>query len=127
MELDLSEVSFQKGGGRAWTKYESTIDAKLSIEKLQSKIVRGCVLCARLEWGVTLGGKRITDKITHTAILCGIQRQRGTPKKKIDNQKTKENKQKKKEQQQKPKGRCPGFSPLSTTFRLVLMVGMGVL
>merc|ERR1712238_339719 len=92
----------------AWAKYESAIDAKLSIEKLQSKIVRGCVLCARLEWGVTLGGKRITDKTTHTAILRGIQRRRGTPKKKIDNQKTKESKKKKKEQRQKPKEKEKG-------------------
>ena len=108
MKLDLSEVSFQKGGGRAWAKYESAIDAKLSIEKLQSKIVCGCVLCASLEWGVTLGEKRVTDKTTHTAILRGIQRQRGTPKRKFDNQKTKESKKKKKEQRQKPKEKEKG-------------------
>jgi len=93
IELDLSEVSFQKGGGRAWAMYRNAKDAKRTIEQLQSKIVRGCVLCARLEWGVTLDGKRITDKTTHTAILRGIQRRRGTPKKK-----TKESKKKKKEQ-----------------------------
>mmetsp|Transcript_8546 Transcript_8546/g.20903 ORF Transcript_8546/g.20903 Transcript_8546/m.20903 type:complete len:497 (+) Transcript_8546:107-1597(+) len=82
VEIDASEVSFRKGGGRAWALYSNANDARRAIEVLQGKIVHGCTLCARLEWGVEQDGKRITDKTSHTAILRGIQRRRGTPKKK---------------------------------------------
>jgi len=82
VEIDASEVSFRKGGGRAWALYGNTEDARRTIEMLQGKSVHGCVLCARLEWGVEKDGKRITDKTVHTAIVRGIQRRRGTPKKK---------------------------------------------
>ncbi|MGK3740928.1 MAG: hypothetical protein ACI8RD_000912 [Bacillariaceae sp.] len=86
VEVDLSEVSFQKGGGRAWAMYVNARDAKSTVSALQSKNVRGCILCARLERGVEKDGKRISDKTTHTAIIRGIQPRRGTPKKKkIDN------------------------------------------
>ena len=82
VEIDASEVSFRKGGGRAWALYSNANDARRTIEVLQGKTVHGCILCARLEWGVEKDGKRITDKTIHTAILRGIQRRRGTPKKK---------------------------------------------
>jgi Ni,Fe-hydrogenase III small subunit len=82
VEIDASEVSFRKGGGRAWALYSNAEDARSTIAVLHGKTVHGCVLCARLEWGVEKDGKRIADKTTHTAILRGIQRRRGTPKKK---------------------------------------------
>ena len=80
VEIDASEVSFRKGGGRAWALYSNAKDARRTAEALHGKSVRGCSLCARLEWGVEKDGKRITDKTAHTAILRGIQRRRGTPK-----------------------------------------------
>ena len=82
VEIDASEVSFRKGGGRAWALYGTAEDARRTIAVLHGKTVHGCVLCARLEWGVEKDGKRITDKTTHTAILRGIRTRRGTPKKK---------------------------------------------
>jgi len=107
IEIDASEISFRKGGGRAWALYRTAEDARRTIAALHGKTVHGCVLCARLEWGVEKDGKRITDKSTHTAILRGIQTRRGTPKKKqqvpvgneTNHPKTKK-KSKKKQQQQ---------------------------
>lgn len=86
IEMDASEVSFQKGGGRAWALYQAPNDACRAVAALHGKVWYGCVLCARLEWGVEKDGKRITDKTTHTAIVRGIQRRRGTPKKKQTNE-----------------------------------------
>ncbi len=104
IEIDASEVSFQKGGGRAWALYRTSEDAKRAADALHGKSVRGCSLCARLEWGVQKDGKRITDKTTHTAILRGIQRRRGTPKKvQAGNETTNSTKQKKKKTNAKNK------------------------
>ena len=82
IEIDASELSFSKVGGRAWALYGSAEDAGRAVAALHGKNVRGCILCARLERGVEKNGTRITDKTTHTAIVRGIQRRRGTPKKK---------------------------------------------
>jgi len=97
IEIDASELSFMKTGGRAWALYKDAEDARLAVGALHGKAVRGCILCARLERGVEKNGTRITDKTTHTAIVRGIQRRRGTPKKKqngINNNKTKKKKKK---------------------------------
>jgi len=85
IEIDASEISFSKVGGRAWALYGSAEDAGRAVVALHGKNVRGCILCARLERGVEKNGTRITDKTTHTAIVRGIQRRRGTPKKKQTN------------------------------------------
>jgi hypothetical protein len=81
IEVDLSEVTFQKGGGRAWALYHDTEAAQNTVENLHGANVRGCTLCARLELGVENDGNRITDNESHTAILRNIQTRRGTPKK----------------------------------------------
>lgn len=103
IEIDASEVSFQKGGGRAWAQYSTAEDAKKTTAALHGKFVRGCSLCARLEYGVEKNGTRITDKTVHTAVLRGIQRRRGTPKTvaldKQQNAKKKKKKNKSKQQQ----------------------------
>ena len=112
VEIDASEVSFRKGGGRAWAMYGKPDDAKCAIEALHGKSVRGCILCARIEWGVEKDGRRITDKTSHTAILRGIQRRRGTPRKKqgrdngnaLSGKKPKKNKSNSKRQQRLSEG-----------------------
>ncbi len=103
IEIDASEVSFRKGGGRAWALYSTAEDARKTTEALHGKYVRGCSLCARLEWGVEKDGKRITDKTTHTAVLRGIQRRRGTPKKAPVGNETPRNTKKKKKNKNKSK------------------------
>jgi hypothetical protein len=80
-EMDLTEVNFQRGGGRAWALFESAADARNCVHALHQTLFHGCILCARLELGVTRDGQRITDSATHTAVLRGIQTRRGTPKK----------------------------------------------
>ena len=116
IEIDASEVSFQKGGGRAWALYSTSQDAKKAVDALHGKSVRGCSLCARLEWGVQKDGKRITDKTTHTAILRGIQRRRGTPKKaQAGNETTKSTKQKKKKSNGSRKKRPHRIDPSNDT------------
>jgi hypothetical protein len=81
IEIDLTEVNFQNGGGRAWALFRSGADARKCVRTLHQSLFRGCILCARLELGVTREGRRITDSSTHTAVLRGIQTRRGTPKK----------------------------------------------
>ena len=105
IEIDASEVSFFKGGGRAWALYSTAEDAKKTTEALHGKFVRGCSLCARLEWGIQKDGNRITDKTTHTAVLRGIQRRRGTPKKAPVGNKTPHNTRKKKKNKSKQQQR----------------------
>ena len=119
VEVDLSEVFFQKGGGRAWAMYGNARDAKLTVVALQSKNVHGCILCARLERGVEKNGKRISDKTTHTAIIRGIQPRRGTPKKKIDTDITKVSRKKMtkkmRKEQQKSIGKQKPHTATTTT------------
>jgi hypothetical protein len=83
VEVDLSEVSFRKGGGgRAWALYRTAEAAKEVVQALHQTLYRGCTLCARLEMGVEKDGRRITDQATtHTAILRSVQTRRGTPRK----------------------------------------------
>jgi hypothetical protein len=81
VEMDLSEVAFHKGGGRAWALFYSADDAKNCVDVLNQTLFRGCTLCARLELGVKQDGMRVADNATHTAILRSIQTRRGTPKK----------------------------------------------
>jgi len=110
IEIDASEVSFQKVGGRAWAQYSTAEGAKKTTAALHGKLVRGCSLCARLEYGVEKNGKRITDKTVHTAVLRGIQPRRGTPKKagmdtsQNPKKKKKKNKSKQKQKQKQKQG-----------------------
>ncbi|KAG7342610.1 hypothetical protein IV203_017854 [Nitzschia inconspicua] len=77
IKVDLSEVSFAKGGGRAWAMYETSQEARTVVEIVHQTIFRGCTLCARLELGVEADGRRITDKSVHTAVMRSIQPRRG--------------------------------------------------
>jgi len=79
IEMDLSEVSFAKTGGRAWALYRTSQDARWVQSTLHQKPFHGCILCCRLELGVTKEGQRIVDRSSHTAIVRGIQTRRGTP------------------------------------------------
>jgi hypothetical protein len=86
LEVDVSEVAFTKGGGRAWALYPTPEAALATVQTLHQTVLRGCTLCARLEWGVGKDGKRITDTTVHTAVLRSIQPRRGTTKtKKVHN------------------------------------------
>ena len=79
IEMDLSEVSFAKTGGRAWALYKTSDEARRVQSILHQKPFHGCILCCRLELGVTKEGQRIVDRSSHTAIVRGIQTRRGTP------------------------------------------------
>jgi hypothetical protein len=82
----MSEVAFQKGGGRAWALYKHPDCAQRTVHKLHQSIFHGCTLCARLELGVEKDGQRITDESsTQTSIVRTIQPRRGTPSKKNKN------------------------------------------
>jgi hypothetical protein len=79
IEVDLSEVSLMKGGGRAWALYPSTAAAQATVQALHQTIFHECTLCARLELGVEpKTGQRIIDPSIQTSILRGIQTRRGT-------------------------------------------------
>lgn len=122
IELDLTEVNFQKGGGRAWALFRSAADARNCVRALHQTLFHGCILCARLELGVTRDGRRITDSSTHTAVVRGIQTRRGTPKKSQDPS-ISLLKRRKVQKQDKKSQICPSGEPYITYSHKSISVG----